>query len=260
MRGMRVVFCALLAMRTDAALWCGARAGTRRAITPHMSEPSLEQRLRAAKADAAEARNAEARLRQMVAKADRAGAELVEQRRAVEAELFETREELVALRALWEADRAALDEANEELMNGHDGDGGDADAPAEAAAATAELAEARAAAARAVLARTDMAEELEAVRELARGEEARLAERVAELAAELQRSRASAGVGASSAAGGGAAGRIAELEAQVAQLLVELEGGQEAAAELLVLRPKAARLESELREARAEVERLREAR
>lgn len=223
--------------------------------------------LRAARAAAADAANAEARLRSMVAAAHKSGEELAAERDAARAELSRAREDLAsereeaaAARALAAADIEALHcqlDDLERLVAAHDaaappegGGAAEAELRVRITALEAELLAERRTAAFA----TDAAAEARAELELAQQEASRDAELAEDARAEAAQLR---GLGESARPGGGVGeARAAVLEAQVAALLVELSQQEVAAAELLTLRPQA---ESFRAKAEAYERRLREA-
>lgn len=251
--------------------------------------------LRAARAAAADAANAEARLRSMVAAAHKSGEELAAERDAARAELSRAREDLAsereeaaAARALAAADIEALHcqlDDLERLVAAHDaaappegGGAAEAELRVRITALEAELLAERRTAAfatdAAAEARADCGawewlgsvfappfaslysppRKARAELELAQQEASRDAELAEDARAEAAQLRA---LGESARPGGGAGeARAAVLEAQVAALLVELSQQEEAAAELLTLRPQA---ESFRAKAEAYERRLREA-
>jgi len=223
-------------------------ASTLRAQRPLACAADANQ-LRAAKAAASDAANAEARLRTMVREMQQvqdglrheiedANAELEAQRILADEELEEMAEQLEAAEAAAAAAAAAA------------GGGGDADAAElrlQLGAITEEAKAASTEATRLGLELQDVREELEAVQTLAAQDEEALRETIEELSVRVQ--RAEAGLGAADGEGGGAAAqaaaaRLAELETQVAELLQMLDAQQATADELMRLRPRAARAEA----------------
>ena len=223
---------------------------------------NLENSLRAAKSLAAEAQNAEARLRNMVASAEKAAEGARAQQVDAEEVLEDVQAELAALQALYSSDVGGLEGEAEELRSEierlrviSDGEeqGSVSSGSAEAAAAVelAELKEALANASdralRAEADASDLRDELSAVLQLNKLEAAAredefntLSERL--LAAEKKAAEDVNGLGSSARD----ATIITELRGQVADLLMAYQGQEAAAAELMVLRPKLAKVEAEL--------------
>ena len=224
-------------------------ASTLRAQRPLACAADANQ-LRAAKAAASDAANAEARLRTMVREMQQvqdglrheiedANAELEAQRILADEELEEMAEQLEA------AEAAAAAAAASSAGGGDDADA--AELRLQLGAITEEAKAASTEATRLGLELQDVREELEAVQTLAAQDEEALRETIEELSVRVQ--RAEAGLGAADGEGGGAAAqaaaaRLAELETQVAELLQMLDAQQATADELMRLRPRAARAEA----------------
>lgn len=200
------------------------------------AEGDAARRLQAAITEAGEARNAEARLRNMIRSANMNAEALAEER-------DELRDELDALRTLYDDDTAALQATIDELEGKEFGatdtsGGGPADKLRE------EVKDLSARLTRAELEASDLRDELAAVRELSEREVAASEEAAAELAVELREARARPSVA-------DVESRESELEEQVSQLLETIAGQDEGLAELMSLRPRVSALEAELRDAKA---------
>lgn len=203
--------------------------------------------LRAAKAAASEAANAEARLRTMVREMQQiqdglrqevedANAELEAQRILADEELEEMAEQLEAAEAAAAAAATA----------GGNDDTDTAELRLQLSQMTEEAKAAGMEATRLGLELQDVRAELEAVQALAAQDEETLRETIEEMTARVQ--RAEAGLSDADGEGGGAAAqaaaaRVAELESQVAELLQMLDAQQVVGDELMRLRPRAARAE-----------------
>eukprot|EP00308_Calcidiscus_leptoporus_P013340 CAMPEP_0119403736 /NCGR_PEP_ID=MMETSP1334-20130426/143534_1 /TAXON_ID=127549 /ORGANISM="Calcidiscus leptoporus, Strain RCC1130" /LENGTH=209 /DNA_ID=CAMNT_0007427685 /DNA_START=344 /DNA_END=973 /DNA_ORIENTATION=- len=172
-------------------------------------------------------------------------------------EIRELEEELAATRTLAAQEEAALHATIEELeerVRAAESGGGaplatERELINQVHKLTTQLADAQMQAARSAAAAEDAIAELQALRTLSAAEEAALRATIEELTIAAAAARRS---GAAMARGDDT-GRVQELEAQVAALLVELDGTHDLSDELLSLRPKAARcdeLEREVRELR----------
>ena len=237
---------------------------------------AAENEARAAKAAASEAQNAEARLRNMVASAERNAADAYAARLNAEEARDDVAEELAALREVYRMDvdglsasvedleaevktlQAQLEEAagGEGAAGGAGGarGGGEGALLAKVAELEEELAGTRMQAMRAEAAASDLQAELEASRTLASLELAAVAEEVDGLRLELgaaEREVAKAKLGLTDEGRSAEdAATIADLRGQLAELLEAFQSTEAAGMELMQLRPKLAQLERELQEAR----------
>ena len=218
----------------------------------------LQQEVSQAKRVAADASNAEARLRTMVRLANENAQQLADERDAAKVEACDAAEliedlkaEIEATRELAAQDELALRDELEELRRQCAGSSGAAlpDGPGlerEVGRLTQELAIASDRAARAEDEAEDLRAELEATQELSRQDVAVLEEQLDELR------RGGGGANASPPSWEEDADevqsrRVKELEEQVAGLLEVIDGQAVAAAELQVLRPKYAELKQKCR-------------
>jgi len=225
-----------------------SRGGPLIACTALENNGNIENELRAARAAAADAANAEARLRNMISSADKNAGRAMAAKEAAEERAEDLEAELVACRQLFAEEISFLENeldglrvsVKEPVTNiGTD------ESVVELQRKVAKL-EQECAMLRGDL--DDTREESEALRTLAAQEEQALLATMGELTEKLRQAEKRA---ASNAAGTGQAGqseRMAELEEQVEALLVQLAQQETAATELMVLRPKFANLELQLKE------------
>jgi hypothetical protein len=225
---------------------------TRSAVPVCCSIESLKGQLLEAKNAVADAANAEARLRNMVATANKNADRANASRQAAEEKLEDLKLELDALRQLY-AEEVARNAEDDEVAQVARAVGA-ADMQVDELEGRLSAALAETSALRTELIRTqgvaeDTQQELEAVRVLAGEEEAALLATIEKLTEKLKRAESNSGA---ADFGNESTARTRELEEQVESLLQTLAQSDESAMELMQLRPKMAELEQQLAEARAE--------
>ena len=240
----------------------------------------LENELRAVKTMASDAQNAEARLRNMVATAEKNAEMAYSARVEAEEAAEDAQAELDALREVYRMDVtglegsvadledevAALKRRLEAASEGAAGGGvtagrvgvdvspEEADQAARIEALSEELSEMRTRAMRAEAEAADLGAELEAMQALARIEDEERQGEMEDLRLQLQaaeKNAAAARLGLGDEGEGGDESNeatIRELQEQVAALLEAYQSSEAASTELMQLRPKLAELESELAE------------
>jgi len=208
---------------------------------------NIENELRAARTAAADAANAEARLRNMIASAEKNAGRAMAAKEAAEERVEDLEAELAACRQLFAEEVSFLENELDDLRVSVKmpvpkvGTDDVVDLQHKVAKLEQECAILRGDL-------DDTREESEALRTLAAQEEQALLATMGGLTEKLREAEKRA---ASNAAGTGQAGqleRMAELEGQVEALLVRLAQQETAATELMVMRPKLANLELQLKE------------